>query len=61
MTQRKRVVDSVEQAGVDSFPASDPPGWVPMQAGSPCREPIHPDPQGRKPLSPQAAGQVTKC
>jgi hypothetical protein len=27
--------DPVEQASLDSFPASDPPSWIPMHIGSP--------------------------
>lgn len=28
--------DQVEQAGLDSFPASDPPSWSPMHLGLPA-------------------------
>lgn len=31
--------DPVEQADVDSFPASDPPSFTPSRAGTPSRPP----------------------
>lgn len=27
--------DPVDAAGMDSFPASDPPSWIPLHSGSP--------------------------
>jgi hypothetical protein len=35
--RRMGAIDPVEQAGIESFPASDPPGWVPLRLGSPSR------------------------
>jgi predicted CoA-binding protein len=29
--------DEVTQAGLDSFPASDPPSWTPLRSGAPDR------------------------
>ena len=31
----RRPVDPVEEAGLESFPASDPPAWVPAHVGAP--------------------------